>query len=103
MRFQLAPEAEQDLDEIFVYWARRAGLEVADRLTDEIERRFALLGEFPQAGRRCDEIAPGVLVFPAGKYLIYYRKLRGAIQILHVFHGARGQADAFAQSRGEKS
>jgi plasmid stabilization system protein ParE len=33
----------------------------------------------------------------AGKYLIYYRKKRGIIHILHVFHGARDQARAFRQ------
>jgi plasmid stabilization system protein ParE len=38
---------------------------------------------------------PGVLRFPAGSYLIYYRKKRGLIQILHVFHAAREQASAF--------
>jgi toxin ParE1/3/4 len=99
MRIHVSKEAEEDLDEIFVYWARRAGLEVADRLVDAIQGRFALLGEFSQVGRKCDEIAPGVLSFPAGKYLIYYRKARGIVQILHVFHGARDQARAFTQER----
>jgi plasmid stabilization system protein ParE len=39
MRIHVSKEAEQDLDEIFVYWARRAGLEVADRLVDAIQGR----------------------------------------------------------------
>lgn len=95
MRFQVGRSAERKLDEIFVYWARRAGLAVADKLIDSIEGRFTLLGDYPLIGRGCDELAPGVFSFLAGNYLIYYRKRRGVIQILHVFHAARDQARAF--------
>lgn len=92
MRFHVTKSAERDLDEIFVYWARRAGLDVADRLIDSIEERFALLGDYPSVGRKCEEIAPGVCRFLAGDYLIYYRKERSVIKILHILHGARDQA-----------
>jgi toxin ParE1/3/4 len=99
MRYRVSKEAGRDLDEIFLYWARRAGLKVADRLIDGITERFWLLGEYPDAGRSSPEVAAGVKCFPAGKYLIYYRKGRGAIDILHIFHGARDQKNAFAQSK----
>jgi toxin ParE1/3/4 len=97
MRFHVSKKAERELDEIFVYWAKRAGLDVADRLLESIEERFALLGDYPFVGRKRDDISPGVSSFLAGKYLIYYRKKRGIIHILHVFHGARDQARAFRQ------
>ena len=93
IRFRLSKNALRGLDEIFVYWATRASLEVADRLVEALEERFALLAESPGIGRRCDEIAAGVRCFPAGKYLIYYRKARGSVEILHVFHGARDQTE----------
>jgi plasmid stabilization system protein ParE len=64
-RYRVSRDAERDLDEIFLYWARRAGLEVADRLIDNITERFWLLGEYPDAGRPADEIAAGVKCFPA--------------------------------------
>jgi toxin ParE1/3/4 len=95
MRFHVSKTAERELDEIFVYWARRAGLDVADRLVDSIEERFALLGDYPLIGRRCDEIASDVFRFLAGDYLIYYRKRRGVLSILHVLHGAQDQVHAF--------
>jgi plasmid stabilization system protein ParE len=95
MQFHLTKKAERELDQIFVYWAQRAGIEAADRLIDSIEERFALLGDYSFAGRRCDELALDVLRFLAGEYLIYYRKKRGVIQILHIIHGARDQASAF--------
>ncbi len=96
MRVHITRGAERDLDEIFVYWSERASLSAADKIIDAIVERFALLSEYPAAGRACPQIAPRVRCFPAGKHLIYYRKSRHALEILHVFHGARQQERAFA-------
>lgn len=98
-RYRVSEEAEQDLDEIFAYWAKRVSLETADRVIDKITDRFWLLGEFPDAGKPAGDIAPGVKCFPAGKHLIYYRKTRRGADILHVFHGARDQRKAFKAAR----
>ena len=95
MPYRVSKNAQRDLEEIFLYWANRAGLRVADRLIDRITDRFWILGEHPDAGRASEDIGDGVRCFPAGKYLIYYRKTRRGIDILHVFHGARHQKRAF--------
>jgi toxin ParE1/3/4 len=95
MPYRVSKNAQRDLEEIFLYWANRAGLRVADRLIDRITDRFWILGEHPDAGRASEDIGDGVRCFPAGKYLIYYRKTRTGIDILHVFHGARHQKRAF--------
>jgi toxin ParE1/3/4 len=87
--YRVSRGAGRDLDEIFVYWAKRTSPETADRLIDAIVDRFWLLGEHPESGRSCEDIAPGIRCFPAGKYLIYYRKKRRGADILHVFHGTR--------------
>jgi toxin ParE1/3/4 len=91
MRFRVTTAAEAELDAIFAYWAERAGLETAGKLIDAIIDRFALLAEFPRAGKACPQIASSVRCFPASRYLIYYRRSRKAIEILHVFHAAREQ------------
>jgi len=98
MLFRVSRNAERDLDEIFLYWAKRAGLKAADRLMDSITERFWLRGEYPDAGRSAEDIAPGVRCFPAGKYLIYYRPTRRVTDILHIFHGARDQIRAFRKA-----
>jgi len=95
MRYRVTKQAEQDLDEIYLYRARRASPETADRLIDSIVDRFWLLGEYPDAGGLSDDIAAGVKCFPAGKYLIHYRPTRRETDILHVFHGARDQGPGF--------
>jgi toxin ParE1/3/4 len=96
--YRVSKDAEKDLDEIFAYWAERASVNIADRLIDAIVERFWLLGEYPAAGRACDDIAPGVRCFPAGQYLIYYRKIRRGVEIAHVFRGARDQRKAWEES-----
>jgi len=99
MRYHVSADAERDLDDIYLFWAERAGLKVADRLIDGIVDRFWLLGEHPDAGRPAEDIAAGVKCFPAGKYLVYYRKSRRGTDILHVFHGAREQKQAFRKTK----
>ncbi|MGA3081265.1 MAG: type II toxin-antitoxin system RelE/ParE family toxin [Terracidiphilus sp.] len=98
MQFYVTKQTERELDQIFVYWARRASVDVAEKIVDSIEERFSLLGDYPFVGRKCDELAPGVFRFPVGDYLIYYRKKRSVLHILHVLHGARDQASAFGNN-----
>jgi toxin ParE1/3/4 len=95
MRYRVSADAERDLEEIFLYWANRATMVTADRVVDRLTDRFWLLGEHPDAGKSAGDIAVGVKCFPAGKYLIYYRKTRRGTDILHIFHGARDQRTAF--------
>jgi toxin ParE1/3/4 len=95
MRVRFAINARRDLDAIYDYWARRASPDIAAGLIFSITDIFPLIAGSPEMGRTRNEFAPGVRAFPAGKYLIYYRKRRGAVQILRVLHGARNQARAF--------
>jgi len=99
MRYRVSEDAEQDLLEIFSNWAKQASLEIADRVIDRITERFWLLGEHPDAGKPAAHIAACVKCFPAGKYLIYYRRSRSGTDILHIFHGARNQGSAFKKAR----
>jgi toxin ParE1/3/4 len=98
MPYRASKDAQRDLDEIFLYWARRANLRVADRLIDSIIDRFWILGEHPDAGRPSEDMAAGVRCFPAGRYLIYYRETRRGTDILHIFHGVRDQKGAFKKA-----
>lgn len=101
MQFRVSATARRDLQEIFVYWAERASPTTADRLIRRITDRFWLLGAYPGAGKSCPELARGLRCFPAGKYLIYYRSSQRQTDILHIFHGARNQEDAFNERESE--
>jgi toxin ParE1/3/4 len=102
MRYRVSKAAARELDEIFLYWARRVSLAIADRVVERITDRFRLLGEFPDAGKAADDIAPGVRLFPAGKYLIYYRKTSKGTNIVHIIHSARDQKAAFNKPNGHE-
>ncbi len=103
MRYRVSADAERHLEEIFLYWASRTSLGTADRVIDKITERFWLTGEHPDAGKATGDIAVGVKCFPAGKYLIYYRKTRRGTDILHIFHGAQDWRSAFNRSEGEEN
>lgn len=92
MPHRLAPEAEGDLDEIWLYTARESdSVEIADRLIDSIGERFLLLAQHPHVGRTRDaDLRPGLRSFPVGRYIIVYRVTDGGdVLILHVFPAAR--------------
>jgi plasmid stabilization system protein ParE len=88
MPYRVTKAADKDLDEIFIYWATRVNLQIAEKIVDGITERFWLLGEYPRCGKR---VLRGLFCFPAGNYLIYYRSTRRGTDILHIFHGARHQ------------
>jgi toxin ParE1/3/4 len=90
MAHRLAPQAETDLDDIAYYVFRETGsIEIAERLIDSITDRFALLGKYPHAGRRRDDLRQGLRGFPVGRYVILYRVEGEDALILRVVHGRR--------------
>ena len=95
MRVRVSKTARRNLDAIFDYWARRASPDIAGQLIYSIKDRFQVLADSPEIGREARETAPGIRVFPAGKYLIYYRKVHGVLHIQQILHGAGDQARAF--------
>jgi len=91
MGFCLLPEAEAELDDIWLYIARASGsIEIAHRLIDAITDRLFLLGQYPHMGRRRDhDLRPGLRSFPVGEYVIIYRVEGPDALILHVMRGSR--------------
>lgn len=54
--FRLAPEAEAELDEIWLHIARESGsIEIATRILERITEHFWLLAQYPYLGRARDE------------------------------------------------
>ena len=70
--FRLSPEAEAELDGIWIGIARKSGsVDIAARVVEGITERFWLLARYPYMGRRRDEdLRPGLRSFPADEYVI---------------------------------
>ncbi|SRR5581483_2624324 len=101
MAHRVSKDARLDLDEIFIYWANRVSLAVAEGIIDQIEDRFWLINEFPDAGKSVDHIAPGMRCVPVGRYLIYYRKTKKGSEVHRIVHSARNQRVALQKKERE--
>jgi len=61
----------------------------AERTMRGIYERFETLLEFPEAGRRRDELRKGLRSFPVGKHLVFYFIIDDGIRIVRVLHSAQ--------------
>jgi toxin ParE1/3/4 len=92
MSHRISPQAEADLDAIWLYIAKEsASIETADRLIDTITNRFLLLAEHPYLGRARDEdFGARTRSFAIGEYVIVYTADDSHnLSILRVVHGRR--------------
>jgi toxin ParE1/3/4 len=89
------PSANRDLVAIFRYYAREAGLRVADRFFSETEATFARLAGMPGMGSHYEPEEPlygDLRYFPVSRfrmYLVFYRPIADDIEVIRVLHGAR--------------
>jgi toxin ParE1/3/4 len=87
-RLHISPRASSDLIEIWSYIADDS-VSNADAFVDNLYETMQLLASKPGSGRHREELAPGMQSFPFGRYIIFYRAVSGAIEIVRVLHGAR--------------
>jgi toxin ParE1/3/4 len=62
---------------------------VADKQLQEIFRVCFLLGGWPQFGKARDDVRKGVRSVRAGRYVVFYRVTRSAIEIVRVLDERR--------------
>jgi toxin ParE1/3/4 len=91
MAHLISPQAESDLDEIWLHVAKSSGsMEVANRIVDSIAERFLFLAKFPFAGRmRSEDFGTGSRTFAVGEYVILYIIEGDDVAVLRVAHGRR--------------
>jgi plasmid stabilization system protein ParE len=88
-RYVVSPEAFDDLQEIWDFIATDSP-QAADRVVAELFSAFQRLAEWPGMGHtRRDLTERDVRFFPVGSYLVVYRELQPALQIVAVLHSAR--------------
>jgi len=87
-RFRLSRQAEQDLEDIWVYLQQQDKLQ-ADIKISQILNRFPMLSQFPDMGRKRDDLAIGLKSFPVQPYIIFYTKASNSIEIIRILHQSR--------------
>jgi len=87
--YLVAPEAEDDLRQIWRYLLEEAGLAVANQIQGELVEAFEGLADVPGKGhKRPDLTSRDVLFFSVYQYMIVYRRAE-LVEIVAVLHGKR--------------
>ncbi len=89
--YLLAPEAEEDVFQIWTYLAEKASPKTDDRIELKLYQAFDLLEKTPTLGhRRLDLTEQPVLFFRVRPfpYLIVYR-VKTQVEVVAVLHGKR--------------
>jgi|SRR5579864_1056581 len=89
-RYILAPEAAQDLVEIWRYITKQSNAEMANDVESVIRDRIVFLSGTPGAGHwRKDLTHEKVKFFSVYSYLIVYRPETKPLQVVSILHGRR--------------
>ena len=95
------PAADRDLDEQAEYIAQHQNLDTAFRFYLAAEETFALIATQPMMGRTRNFGDPGLkgarvcLMKEFVRHLVFYRPVKGGIEVLRIIHGARDIENLF--------
>ncbi len=87
----IAPEAEQDLVDIWLFIAEDSPIN-ADHFIDRLYAQARQLVDFPLLGKLRSDLGGHIYLFPVERYLLFYppiEGLDGGIVLLRVLHSAR--------------
>ncbi len=89
MLYELSPEADQDLEEIFDYTERAFGFNQAVEYLSGFDGVFTKLVNNPKLGKEREEIREGLRSLLKEKHVVFYRILDNRIRIVRILHGSR--------------
>lgn len=78
--------AKRDLVEIARYTLERWGDQQRRRYLAQLDARFRWLAKNPTLGVDSDHVRPGYWRHVEGRHVIFYRVLRGQVEIVRVLH-----------------
>jgi toxin ParE1/3/4 len=105
-KIKRTPKAKQDLLEHVLYLTK-INLDIAERFIDASEETFVKLAQMPRKGKLREREHPELVGvrqwFVSGfdHYLIFYRPIKGGIEILRVLHGTQ-DIDAILDSEASE-
>lgn len=94
-QFRLTEPAVKDIEDIADYFAQQSGLDAAERFLSKLDAKFAKLTQFPNLGRKRDEILPNIRSLSLEQYLILYILIGQDVEILRVVSGYRDLTELF--------
>jgi toxin ParE1/3/4 len=80
--------SRRDYGDIWAFVADQNPIAAGDLLRS-FDEALRLLSDFPRAGPQRPELRRRLRSYPVGNYLLFYRPIRGGIELLRVVHGSR--------------
>ena len=97
IRVVVAPEARDDLKQIWRYLAQEASVPIADRIREKLLASFTMLARNPGIGHKREDLTVlAVLFYRVYQYMVIYSYDSEALRILGVIHGKRDVATLMA-------
>lgn len=93
-RYKLSRQADQDLEDIWVYLAEIDPIR-ADQQLAAILNRLPMIAQYPDMGRKRDDLGADFRSFPSNPYMIFYTQTTSHIEILRIIHQSRNVEDLF--------
>lgn len=84
--YKLLPEAERDLESIWLYTAQEWGVEQAMTYVDELNASFENLNEHAKSSRLRTEFTPSVYICRCNHHLIVYLENDDYIAVVRILH-----------------
>jgi toxin ParE1/3/4 len=85
-QYRFTRTARKELKVIKDYIAAQS-LPAAFRFLDEVTQKCTILAQFPEMGRLWRDLVPPLRSFPVDRYLIFYRPVKGGIQVVRILSG----------------
>jgi toxin ParE1/3/4 len=85
--YRITRRASRDIEAIADYLAAQSDLSRGERFLNGINSMFQRIAQFPQIGRKRDELYPDSRSLAYEQYLIFYRLLNDDIEVLRVVSG----------------
>jgi toxin ParE1/3/4 len=92
-----SPEALDDIDRPWDYYAGTAGRATADKVLREVARIIATIDDFPLAGRSRDEIRAGLRSLAASPQILFDRLKDDRPEIVRVLDGRQDIEEIFSE------
>ena len=95
-----SPEALDDLDHLWNYYANFAGRATADRILGGIAAIVVTLGDFPLVGRSRDDIRAGLRSLAITPQTVFYPLNKDRPEIVRVLDGRQDIEEIFSDDEG---
>ena len=92
------PDATEDLNQIWLYLALDADIDIDDRFVDQIRDKCYSIVLSPQGYRLRPELLPVIRSFPFKNYTVFYSPIDSGIEVFRVVHAARDLPEVLGEN-----